>query len=147
MKRFAFLVFTAGVMATTVSPAAAGLVPISYSFNYPPPPASGYPVVPDLLGRAAEILGAIRDSQERTMLAEEWLSFTKELIKEELKYRAQWLELQKRQMDQALQVEQLRLEVARLQQQIEQLRAGKAQPQSPPPTPSAPPPATPPPTS
>jgi hypothetical protein len=147
MKRFTFLVLTAGVMATTVPPAAAGPAPLSYSSNYLPPPDSGYPPLPDLLGRAAEILGAIRDSQERSMLAEEWLSFTKEIIKEELKYREQWLELQKRQMDQALQIEQLRLEVARLQQQTEQLRAGKAQPQSPPPTPVAPPPATAPPTS
>jgi len=86
-----------------------------------------YVATPEIISRVGEILGAIDSPQKRTELAEQWLQYSKQVIAKDLEYRQQWLDLQKRQLSQFREVEQLRLEVARLQAQVEELRARNAQ--------------------
>ncbi len=130
MKRLGLWVIAASVMTTMVF-AEAQPAPGPYLAPSPDDYGSlgGYsaPSIPDLFGGAAQMLAVIRDVGDRNMLAQEWLTFLKKVITEDMEYRAQWLELQKQQMAQVRQVEQLRLEVARLQWQVEQLRARNAQ--------------------
>ncbi len=86
-----------------------------------------YVATPEIISRVGEILGAIDSPQKRTELAEQWLRYSREVIAKDLEYRQQWLDLPKRQLSQFREVEQLRLEVARLQVQVEELRARNAQ--------------------
>ena len=74
-----------------------------------------------------EILGTIDNPQRRSELAEQWLQYSKQVIAKDQEYRQQWLDFQRQQAAQQQQVEALRLEVARLQMQIEELRARNAQ--------------------
>jgi hypothetical protein len=129
MKRYgALIVLAAGVMA--MIPAATdaqwGPTPVRYDYDYPPP--GGYPsgTVPEILRRTGEILGAIDSPQRRSDLAEQWLQYSKQVIAKEQEYRQQWLDFQRQQAAQQQQVEELRLEIARLQMQIEELRAQNA---------------------
>jgi hypothetical protein len=130
MKHLGLWVIAASVMTTTVF-AEAQPAPGPYPAPSPNDNGSlgGYsaPAIPDLFSGAAQMLAVIRDVGDRNMLAQEWLTFLKKVIVEDMEYRAQWLELQKQQMAQVRQVEELRLEVARLQWQVEQLRARNAQ--------------------
>ena len=133
----ALLVLTAGAMA--LIPAATGArpgpTPVRYDNGYLPTPKTtsriwepcACPAIPEIIGRAGEILGAIDSPQKRSELAEQWLQYSKQVIAKDQEYRQQWLDLQRRQAAQQQQVEELRLEIARLQMQIEALRARNAQ--------------------
>jgi hypothetical protein len=145
MNRRRFLAIAAGMMVTTAATAGVGPVPGSYPIPSPPeywspsggPPNAisgvsgpyGYPVIPDLLGRAVEFLATINSVQERETLAEDWLSFTRKIIVQDMQYRQQWVKLQRQQLAQASQVQQLQLQVAKLQEEIEQLRAHNTPPE------------------
>lgn len=125
MRHPGFWLIAAGVMATTVSAAAQpapGPYPMASPDDWSPDGYSSL-VVPELFGRAAEMLGAINGMDDRSRLAQDWLSFLRKVIVEDIKHRRQWLDLQRQRLAQAQQVEQLKLEVARLQKQVEQLRA------------------------
>jgi hypothetical protein len=173
MKRRGLFAIAAGMMATTAALAGVGPAPGPYPvpspYDYGPPGGGtpnaipgvwdgfpnaefrvggpdpyGYPIIPDLLGRAVELLGAISDAQDRSSLAEDWLSFTKQMIVQEMQYRQQWLNHQKQQSAQAYQIQQLQLQVAKLQKEVAQLRARHAQPEQGPSSQPAQPPAGPP---
>jgi hypothetical protein len=103
-----------------------GPTPVRYVSDYLPP--SGYvcPAVPEIIARAGEILAAVDSPQRRSQLAEQWLQYSKQVIAKDQEYRRQWLDFQRQQLRQQQQVEQLRLEVARLQAQMEELRAQNA---------------------
>ncbi|MCU0914356.1 MAG: hypothetical protein MUC88_07335, partial [Planctomycetes bacterium] len=65
--------------------------------------------------------------QDRSQLAEQRLQCSEQVIAKDLEYRQQWLNLQREQASQQRQVEQYRLEVTRLQMQVEEPRACNAQ--------------------
>jgi len=138
MKRRGLLILAAGMMATTAA-AGAGQTPESYPpgpypYGYWAPGGCGDLVISELLGRAVEMLGAINDIGDRSMMAQDWLAFTKKIIEKDLAYRQQWLNAQRQQLAQARQVRQLQLQVARLQKEVDQLRARSAPPQQAPPS-------------
>jgi hypothetical protein len=129
MKRHgALIALVASVMAMTpaVTAGQVGPTPVRYETDYLP--AGGYPntAIPEILSRAGEILGAINSPQRRSELAQQWLQYSKQVIAKEQEYRQQWLDFQRQQAGQQQQVEELRLEIARLQMQIEALRAQNA---------------------
>ncbi len=129
MKRLgALLVLAIGAMALVPGKTGAqfGPTPVRYENDYLP--AGGYacPAIPEIIGRAGQILGAIDSPQKRSDLAEQWLQYSKQVIAKDQEYRQQWLDFQRQQAAQQQQVEALRLEVARLQMQIEALRAQNA---------------------
>ncbi|MCU0914720.1 MAG: hypothetical protein MUC88_09175 [Planctomycetes bacterium] len=98
-------------------------------YDYLPPAGYGYacPAIPEIIGRAGVILGAIDSRQDRSQLAEQRRQCSEQVIAKDLEYRQRWLNLQREQASQQQQVEQYRLEVARLQMQVEELRARNAQ--------------------
>jgi hypothetical protein len=137
MKRLGvWIVLTAGVMMmiptrTHSAPSGWGeaeLGPTLVQYDYGSPPPGAYPsgTLPEVFGRVGEILGAIDNPDRRSQLAEQWLQYSKQVIAKDYEYRQQWLDLQRRQLAQQQQTEALRLEVARLQMQIEELRAQNA---------------------
>jgi len=126
MKRHgALVVLVAGVMATIPTAAGARLSPTPVRYANDSLPAGGYacPAIPEIISRAGEILGAIDNPERRSQLAEQWLQYSKQVIAKDQEYRQQWLDFQRQQAVQQQQVEELRLEIARLQMQIEGLRA------------------------
>jgi hypothetical protein len=149
MKRLGVLIVAAGAAAliplaaavqtgpTRVGSAGAGTDPQLESIQYggpaePPPMAAAYGppnyvATPEIVSRVGEIIGAIDSPQKRSELAEQWLRYSKEIINQDMEYRRQWLDLQRAQLSQFREVEQLRMEVARLQAQLEELRARNAQ--------------------
>ncbi len=128
MKRLGTLTALVSVMTTIPAIAGVGLgpTPVRYSTDYLP--AGEYPntASPEVLSRAGEILGAIDNPERRSQLAEQWLQYSKQVIAKDQEYRQQWLDFQRQQAAQQQQVEELRLEIARLQMQIEALRAQNA---------------------
>jgi len=125
-------IVSAGLMASLPASAGTPLGPTPvryYQYDYLPPAGYGYacPAIPEIIGRAGEILGAIDSPQDRSKLAEQWLQYSKQIIAKDLEYRQQWLSLQREQLAQQQQMEQYRLEIARLQMQVEELRARNAQ--------------------
>jgi len=141
MKRHgALIALAAGVMAMIPAVTGAGLgpTPVRYDTDYLPagggtPNATSRvwepyacPAIPEIIGRAGEILGAIDSPQKRSELAEQWLQYSKRVIAKDQEYRQQWLDFQRQQAARQQQVEELRLEIARLQMQIEALRAQNA---------------------
>ncbi len=129
MKRpGALIVLAAGALALIPAATGAGLgpTPVRYGNDYLP--AGGYacPAIPEIIGRTGEIIGAIDSPQRRSELAEQWLQYSKQVIAKDQEYRQQWLDFQRQQAAQQQQAEELRLEVARLQMQIEALRAQNA---------------------
>jgi len=129
MKRHgALMVLAAGVMTLIPAAAGAGLAPTPVRYDNDYLPAGGYacPAIPEIIGRTGEILGAIDSPQKRSELAEQWLQYSKRVIAKDQEYRQQWLDFQRQQAAQQQQVEGLRLEIARLQMQIEALRAQNA---------------------
>ncbi|MCL5279008.1 MAG: hypothetical protein M1376_03775 [Planctomycetes bacterium] len=129
MKRLgAVLVLAGGAIALFSSVIRAGLAPMPVRYESDYLPAGGYacPAIPEIIGRAGEILGAIDSPQKRSDLAEQWLQYSKQVIAKDQEYRQQWLDFQRQQAAQQQQVEALRLEIARLQMQVEELRAQNA---------------------
>ncbi len=127
-RRRALIVLAAGTMALipSVTGARQGPTPVRYENDYLP--AGGYscPAIPEILGRMGQILGAIDSPRRRSELAEQWLQYSKQVIAKDQEYRQRWLDFQRQRSAQQQQVEELRLEVARLQMQIEELRAQNA---------------------
>jgi hypothetical protein len=129
MKRHgAPIALAAGLIALIPAVTGAGLAPTPIAYGNDYLPAGGYacPAIPEILGRAGELLGAIDNPDRRSKLAEQWLQYSKQVIAKDQEYRQQWLDFQRQQAARQQQVEELRLEVARLQMQIEQLRAQNA---------------------
>ncbi len=128
MERHRAFTVLVGVMVLLPAAAGAGLgpTPVRYETDYPS--AGGYPntAIPEVLSRAGEIIGAIDSPQRRSELAEQWLQYSKQVIAKDQEYRQQWLDFQRQRAAQEQQVEALRLEIARLQMQIEELRARNA---------------------
>jgi hypothetical protein len=129
MKRHGALILLAvGMigMIPAMTGARVGPTPVRYDTDYLP--AGGYacPAIPEIIGRAGEILGAIDSPQRRSELAEQWLQYSKQVIAKDQEYRQRWLDFQRQQAAQQQQVEALRLEIARLQMQFEELRAQNA---------------------
>jgi len=127
-RRGAFIVLAVGVMA--MIPAATGAqlgpTPVRYDNDSLPPGGYSSPAFPEILSRMGEILGAIDSPQRRSELAEQWLQYSKQVIAKDQEYRQQWLDFQRQRSAQQQQVEELRLEVAKLQMQIEELRVQNA---------------------
>ncbi len=129
MRRLGALIVLAGgaiAMFAPVIGARPGPTPVRYESDYLP--AGGYacPAIPEILGRAGELLGAIDSPQKRSDLAEQWLQYSKQVIAKDQEYRQQGLDFQRQQATQQQEVEALRLEIAKLQMQIEALRAQNA---------------------
>jgi len=122
------IVLVAGL--TTMIPAARGAqlgpTPVQYDYGYPPPGAYPSGTLPEVFSRVGEMLAAIESPERRSQLAEQWLQYSKQVIAKDQEYRQQWLDLQRRQLAQQQQAEALRMEIAKLQMQIEELRAQNA---------------------
>ena len=67
------------------------------------------------------------DITAATASYEKWIRKYIRVIDKDLENRGQWLDLERAQLSRQQEVEQLRLEVARLQVQVEELRARNAQ--------------------
>jgi chromosome segregation ATPase len=129
MKRHgALIALAAGLMVLIPAAAGAGLgpTPVAYGNDYLPPGGYACPAIPEILRQAGEILGAINNPDRQSKLAEQWLQYSKQVIAKDQEYRQQWLDFQRQQAARQQQVEELRLEIARLQMQVEQLRAQNA---------------------
>lgn len=123
MERCRTLMLSAGAIVLAAAIAGSGAEPVPFN-GYAYPPAGWYPFssTPELVGRVGEVLGAIDSPQRRSVLAEEWLRFSKQAIAKDLELQESWLQVQKQQTTYQQQVEQLRFELARLQMKIEELR-------------------------
>jgi len=89
-------------------------------YAYPPGWQYGSP---ESLDRIGDVLSAIDSPSRRSNLAENWLQFSKTAIAKNLEFRDRWLNLQKQQLSQDQHIEHQRLEMARLQVQMEQRRS------------------------
>jgi hypothetical protein len=109
-----------GLFATAVSAQ-------DYSYTYP---QSGYyycPDSPELISREADamsqVLSKIDSPQRRSMLAEQWIQFSRQTITKSLDFREQWLALQKQQTANQQEAQQLRVEMLRMEGEVEKMRA------------------------
>jgi hypothetical protein len=110
-----------GLFAATARPAE------DYSYAYPP---GGYyycPDSPELITRSANaltgVLNTISSPQRRDLLAEQWIQFSKQTIAKSLAFREEWLTLQKQQVANQQEAQQLRVEMLRMEGEIERMRA------------------------
>ncbi len=124
MERLRTLMLPASVIALALALAGSGAEPVPFNgYAYPSAGWYVFTSTPELISRVGEVLGAIDSPQRRSVLAEEWLRFSKQAIAKDLEFQEQWLQIQRRQTTCQQQAEQLRLEVARLQMKVEELRA------------------------
>lgn len=96
-------------------------------YAYPP---SGYyycPDAPELIAREADsmsqVLGTISSPQRRDMLAEQWIQFSRQTIAKSQAFREQWLDLQKQQLANQQEAQQMRVEMLKMEGEIEKMRA------------------------
>jgi hypothetical protein len=96
-------------------------------YSYPP---SGYyycPDSPELIAREANamssVLSTISSPQRRDLLAEQWIQFAKQNIAKSMAFREQWLDLQKQQLQNQQDAQQARLDMLKMEGEIEKLRA------------------------
>lgn len=93
------------------------------------PPYSYYygPDSPELIAKSAEamssVLSTISSPQRRDLLAEQWIQFAKQTIAKSLSFREQWLDLQKQQVQNQQDTQQLRVEAMKMEGEIERMRA------------------------
>lgn len=97
-------------------------------YNYAYPPGWYYcPDFPEAISRAADamsqVLNSIDSPQRRSMLAEQWIQFSRQMIAKSLAFREDWLTLQKQQTANQQEAQQLRVEMLRMEGEIEKLRA------------------------
>lgn len=121
MKPFrAFMIPTAAIVLVAVAAQtqAAPLPPA-----YPYPPAGWYHGYPEMIDRVSEILDAIDNPSEKSMLAKDWLKFSKLAITRSLEQREGFLSIQARQLRHQEEIERADVDIAKLQLRIEQLRA------------------------
>jgi hypothetical protein len=111
-------------MVLTATAAGRGAEPVPFNgYAYPSAGWYAYASTPELIGRVGEVLDAVDSPQRRSVLAEDWLRFSKQAIAKDLEFQQEWLQLQRRQTAYQQEAEQLRLEAARLQMKAEELRA------------------------
>jgi len=108
--------------------AAAGGSAEQGDYNYAYPQGWYYgPDTPEAISRQAEamskILAAIDSPQRRSMLAEQWLQFSRQMIAKSVDIREDWLTLQKQQTAYQQEAQQLRVEMLRMEGEIEKMRA------------------------
>jgi hypothetical protein len=124
MERLPTLMLPVSAIVLAAAIAGLGAEPVPFNgYAYPPAGWCPFSSTPELIGRVGEVLGAIDSPQRRSVLAEEWLRFSKQAIAKDLELQESWLQVQKQQTTYQQQVEQLRFELARLQMRIEELRA------------------------
>jgi len=125
MRRFGALMSAAtalGLCATTV--ALADQLPYNYAY----PLAHSYygPDYLELIGREAEgiskVLSAVKNEDQRSTLAEDWIQFSRRTITKSLDFREQWLTLQKQQAANQQETQRLHVEMLRMEGEIEKLR-------------------------
>jgi len=96
-------------------------------YDYVYPQAGYYCSDIDLLSREAdaigEVLSKIDSPQRRSMLAEQWIQFSRQRIAKSQDLRAEWLTLQKQQTVSQQEAQQLRVEMLRMEGEIEKLRS------------------------
>jgi len=107
--------------------AAAEAQPQDYTHSYRP---QGWYYCPSALEVTAVqadtirgVLDAINSPERRSTLAEQWVQFSKQAITKSLAFQDQWLTLQRQQLQNQQQGEQLRVDVLRMQAEIEKMRA------------------------
>ena len=121
MKRFRTWVLAASAVMTLVFVGAPSGSVTGAEYR----PAERYAGVTatEVVDRVGEILAAIDSPQQKTKLAEQWLQFSKQIIAKDQEYRDELLAFQKQQWSGQQDTEQLRLQVAKLQMNVEELRA------------------------
>jgi hypothetical protein len=97
-------------------------------YNYAYPQGWYYsPDSPEAISRAADamskVLNSIDSPQRRSMLAEQWIQFSRQMIAKSLAFREDWLNLQKQQTANQQEAQQLRVQMLRMEGEIEKLRA------------------------
>ncbi len=111
-----------GLFTATMGSAEQG----DYNYAYPQGWYYG-PDTPEAISRQAEamskILAAIDSPQRRSMLAEQWLQFSRQMIAKSVTLREDWLGLQKQQTAYQQEAQQLRVEMLRMEGEIEKMRA------------------------
>lgn len=95
--------------------------------NYAYPPGGWMYGSPEFMNRIGEVLNAIDSPSRRSEVAQNWVQFAKTAISKDLDFQQQWLELQREQVQQNQQIDQSRVDMAKLQLQIEQLHAANLQ--------------------
>ncbi len=124
MERLRTLMLPASVIALAAALAGSGAEPVpSNDCAYPSAGWYAFSSTPVLIGRVGEVLGAVDSPQRRSVLAEEWLRFSKQAIAKDLELQESWLQIQRQQTACQQQAGQWRFELARLQMEIEELRA------------------------
>ena len=110
-----------GSLAVFLLVAGLGQTPAAAQYGNYYPPANWQYGLPESWDRIGDVLDAIERPSRRSEVAENWIQFSKSAIAKDLEYRNRWLSLQKEQLNQDQLVDQHRLEMTRLQVQIEQL--------------------------
>jgi hypothetical protein len=127
MRRLGILILTVAGIGLF-----AGMTPVSaeqpnYSYSYSPSGYSYCPDSPELIARSADaltgVLNTISSPQRRDLLAEQWIQFSKQTIAKSLAFREEWLTLQKQQVVNQQEAQQLRVEMLRMEGEIERMRA------------------------
>jgi hypothetical protein len=123
MRRFGTLILPVAVMGLFAT--AASAQDLSYPY-----PQSGYyycPDSPELISRQAEaiseVLSKIDSPQRRSMLAEQWFQLSKQALARSLDFREQWLAVQKQQVTNDEEAQRVRVEMLRMEGEIEKLRS------------------------
>ncbi len=98
-----------------------------YTYAYPPQGWYYYPDSPELIIKEADtvsdVLDAINNPERKSQLAEQWIQFSRQTIAKSLDFREQWLTLQRQQVANQQVEQQLRVEMLRMEGEIEKLRA------------------------
>jgi hypothetical protein len=121
MIQLRVLIPSAGVIAIIL--ALTGARADSRTSNHDYAPGGWNIPTAEIVNRVGEVLAAIDSPQRRSQLAEQWLTFARQVIAKDQDFRKAWLHFQEQQSEQQQEAEQLRLEIAKLQMRVEQLRA------------------------
>jgi len=123
MKRLGALILPVamiGLFATTAKSAD------DYPYAYPQPGYYYYSDI-DLIAREAdaigEVLNKISSPERRSLLAEQWIQFSRQRIAKTDAFREEWLNLQKQQTVNQQDAQQTRVEMLKMEGEIEKLRA------------------------
>ncbi len=123
MKRLGALILPVamiGLFATTAKSAD------DYPYTYPQPGYYYYSDI-DLISREAdaisEVLSKISSPERRSLLAEQWIQFSRQRIAKTDDFREEWLNLQKQQTANQQDAQQARVEMLKMEGEIEKLRA------------------------
>jgi len=126
MRRLGALILPAAVIGLLAATAGSAEQP-GYTYAYPPQGWYYYPDSPELIIKEADtvsdVLSKIDSPQRRSLLAEQWLQFSRQTIARSLDFREQWLTLQRQQVANQQEEQQLRVEMLRMEGEIEKLRA------------------------